>query len=84
MKILIIQDGQEGTEALVKAIAEGANEVDGAIVTLKSQSETDDNELAAADAIIWGSSGYICEFAKEYGRLIANTAAKVVRDGTLV
>ena len=80
MKVLIIHASIQGhTAALAKAIAEGAKEVQGADVILKSVEKTDHNELASADAIIWGCSCYfgepnpkMAEFFSKTGKLWAN------------
>lgn len=80
MKVLIIHASIHGhTAALAKAIAEGARDVPGADVILKPVEETDHNELASADAIIWGCSSYfgepnpkMAEFFSKTGRLWLN------------
>ncbi|GMA50411.1 hypothetical protein GCM10025857_17680 [Alicyclobacillus contaminans] len=58
MKIFIVYDSENGhTEALAKAIAEGASTED-ATVVLRHVSEADVRELVDADAIIWGCPGH--------------------------
>lgn len=62
MKVFVIHASMYGhTAVLAKAIAEGAGQVAGAEVILRSVEDVQAEELKAADAIIWGSSGYFGE-----------------------
>ncbi|MBP1999284.1 NAD(P)H dehydrogenase (quinone) [Paenibacillus shirakamiensis] len=59
MNICIVYDSEGGhTEALAKAIAEGAAKVEGATIHLHSVAEADVYTLPTMDAIIWGSPGH--------------------------
>ena len=59
MKIIVVYDSEDGhTEALAKAIADGASDVANAEVFLKHVREADVKELADMDAIIWGCPGH--------------------------
>lgn len=59
MKISIIYDSENGhTEAVAKAVAEGARSVEKAQVFLKHVRNADTEALADMDAIIWGCPGY--------------------------
>jgi NAD(P)H dehydrogenase (quinone) len=58
MKIYVVYDSENGhTEALAKAIAEGAS-IDGADVYLRHVREADVRDLVDVDAIIWGCPGH--------------------------
>lgn len=59
MKVYIVFDSEDGhTEALAKAIAEGAQSVEQTEVYLHHIREAEPNELTKMDAIIWGCPGH--------------------------
>lgn len=59
MKVYIVFDSEDGhTEALAKAIAEGALSVEQTEVYLHHVREAEPNELTEMDAIIWGCPGH--------------------------
>jgi NAD(P)H dehydrogenase (quinone) len=59
MQIYVVYDSENGhTEALAKAVAEGAREVDQANVFLRHVKEAKVHELEDVDAIIWGCPGH--------------------------
>ena len=59
MKIYVVYDSENGhTEALAKAIAEGANTGPGTEVYLRHVREADVRDLVDVDAIIWGCPGH--------------------------
>src|SRR5579875_839085 len=59
MKIYVVYDRENGhTEALAKAIAEGANTGPGTEVYLRHVREADVRDLVDVDAIIWGCPGH--------------------------
>lgn len=62
MKVYVLHASMYGhTEVLGRAVADGAAEVNGAEVLFQSVEEVNPEDLKAADAIIWGSSGYFGE-----------------------
>ena len=59
MKVYVVFDSEDGhTEALAKAIAEGAGSVEQTEVYLHHISEAKPNDLPEMDAIIWGCPGH--------------------------
>jgi NAD(P)H dehydrogenase (quinone) len=59
MKIYVVYDSESGhTEALAKAVAEGASEVEEAEVLLRHVKDAKVSELEDVDAIIWGCPGH--------------------------
>ncbi|WNQ13827.1 NAD(P)H-dependent oxidoreductase [Paenibacillus aurantius] len=59
MKVYVIYDSESGrTEALARAVAEGAEAAPGAEVSLMHVKEADVRKLEDADAIIWGCPGH--------------------------
>lgn len=59
MKIYVVYDSESGhTEALAKAVAEGASEVEEAEVLLRHVKDANVSELEDVDAIIWGCPGH--------------------------
>ncbi|CAM3746870.1 NAD(P)H-dependent oxidoreductase [Alicyclobacillus pomorum] len=59
MKIYVVYDSENGhTEALAKAIAEGASSDERAEVYLRHVKDADVRDLADVDAIIWGCPGH--------------------------
>jgi NAD(P)H dehydrogenase (quinone) len=59
MNIFVVYDSEDGhTEALARAVAEGAQAVEGANVHLHHANEADVRDLDRMDAIIWGCPGH--------------------------
>lgn len=59
MKVIVVYDSEDGhTEALAKAIADGASDVPHSEVFLKHVREADVKDLVQMDAIIWGCPGH--------------------------
>jgi NAD(P)H dehydrogenase (quinone) len=59
MNIYVVYDSEGGhTETLAKAIAEGAQQVDGARVYINHVDQADVRDLANMDAVIWGCPGH--------------------------
>ncbi len=59
MKIYVVYDSENGhTEALAKAIAEGASSNERAEVYLRHVKDADVRDLVDVDAIIWGCPGH--------------------------
>ncbi len=66
VRILIAYYSHTGhTEALAKAVAEGARKVKGAVVTIKAVSEVKCPELLGTDALVVGSPVYWSNMAAE-------------------
>lgn len=62
MKMYVLYASMYGhTKILAEAIAEGAKEAQGAEVILQAVEDTQATDLASADGILWGSSGYFGE-----------------------
>lgn len=80
MKVYVVYDSESGhTEALARAVADGAGAVGGAQVTLRRVDEADPRELADMDAILWGCAGHfgtissgLKDFIDRLGYLWAN------------
>lgn len=59
MDIYVVYDSEAGhTEALAKAVADGASQVQQATIHLHHVTEADPRVLADMDAIIWGCPGH--------------------------
>jgi NAD(P)H dehydrogenase (quinone) len=59
MKVYVVYDSENGhTEALARAVAEGAREVEGAEVRMDHVREANVRLLEDMDAIIWGCPGH--------------------------
>lgn len=59
MKVYIVYDSENGhTEALAKAVAEGAASAEGAEITLAHVRDAQVRDLDDVDAIIWGCPGH--------------------------
>ncbi|AFM42141.1 multimeric flavodoxin WrbA [Desulfosporosinus acidiphilus SJ4] len=77
MKVYIVYDSESGhTEMLAKAIAEGAESVKDTQIYLKHISESQPDELADMDAIIWGCPGH-------FGTISANLKTSIDNLGNL-
>jgi len=83
LKLLILYHSQTGnTEAMAKAVYEGASSA-GATVTMKKAAETTDDDLLACDAVAFGSPvyfGYMAGTLKDFFDRIFYTVRGKVDD----
>lgn len=77
-KLLILYYSQTGnTEMMAQAVAEGAKSVSGVNVELVYYAKVED--LANADAIIFGAPTYYHDFSMDVKKLLEEVAAKGIR-----
>ncbi|WP_407308513.1 NAD(P)H-dependent oxidoreductase [Desulfosporosinus sp. SB140] len=73
MKVYIVYDSESGhTEMLAKAIAEGAESVKDTQIYFKHISESQPEDLAEMDAIIWGCPGHFGTISANLKKWIDN------------
>ena len=73
VNVLIVYDSQTGNTGLMaKAVADGAESVEGVEVLKQKTSETTDDDLMRANAIIVGSPVYNANVTPEVSRFIAS------------
>ena len=71
--VLVVYHSETGnTERLAEAVAEGASQVEGVDVVLKTSNQTNEQDLLNADAIIVGSPVYNANVSPEISRFIAS------------